>query len=184
MTALAAQLPNLLCVARIALVWPIINGLLAGRFAQALIMLVIAGITDWADGFLARTCNWRTRVGGLLDPLADKILLVGTFLTLTALGLVPLWLTAVVLVRDLVIVTGGLTYQFTVGPVEPEPSKVSRFNTGAQLGFLGLVLAEQVLAGMPLLLLDFAGAAVLVTSSVSGLDYVMRWSRKAVTASP
>ncbi len=175
----AAQIPNLICLARIALVWPIVNALLTGRYVLALVLVAVAGISDSVDGFLAKRFNWRSRVGGLLDPLADKLLLVATFVTLTSTGLVPMWLTAVVILRDLVIVSGGLIYQTVFGPLYPEPSPVSKLNTGVQLFFLCAVIANRGLDLPPAEVLIWSGAAVLVTATVSGLDYVVRWSLKA-----
>lgn len=176
-----AQIPNLICVLRIALVWPIINALVTGRHALALILVAIAGISDFLDGFLAKRFEWRSRLGGLLDPLADKLLLVSTFLTLAYTSLVPVWLAAVVIIRDVVIVTGGLVYQAVIAPVQPEPSRASKFNTAAQLIFVCAVIGNRGF-GLPTAeILIPSGAAVLVTSTVSGLDYVVRWSGRAVS---
>jgi len=178
----AAQIPNLICVLRIALVWPIISALLNSQFVTALLLVAVAGFSDGLDGYLAKRFDWRSRLGGLLDPLADKLLLVSTFVTLTWLGLVPVWLTAVVILRDFVIVSGGLIYQAIVAPVQPEPSRASKFNTGAQLLYICAVIANHGFGAPPPQFLLVAGAAVLVTSTVSGLDYVVRWSGKAARA--
>ena len=96
------------------LVWPIVNALVTDRYVLALVLVAVAGISDGLDGFLAKRFDWRSRLGGLLDPLADKLLLVSTFVTLTFMTLVPVWLTAVVIIRDFVIVSGGLFYQAVV----------------------------------------------------------------------
>ncbi len=178
----AAQIPNAICVLRMLLVWPIVDALVAGRFALALALVGLAGLSDGLDGFLAKRFNWRSRLGGLLDPLADKLLLVSAFLTLSFLALVPLWLTTLVIVRDFVIVSGGLVYQAVVAPVQPEPSPVSKLNTGAQLLFVCAVIANHGFGVPSAALLIPSGAAVLVTSTVSGLDYVVRWSGKAARA--
>lgn len=178
----AAQIPNLICVLRIALVWPIVSALLDSQFVTALVLVAVAGFSDGLDGYLAKRFDWRSRLGGLLDPLADKLLLVSTFVTLTWLGLVPVWLTAVVILRDFVIVSGGLVYQAVVAPVQPEPSRASKFNTGAQLLYICAVIANHGFGAPPPQLILAAGAAVLVTSTVSGLDYVVRWSGKAARA--
>lgn len=178
----AAHIPNLICVLRIALVWPIISALVAGRFVLALLLVAVAGLSDGLDGYLAKRFDWRSRLGGLLDPLADKLLLVSTFVTLAWLGLVPAWLTAVVILRDFVIVSGGLVYQAVVAPVQPEPSRASKLNTGSQLLYVCAVIANHGLGMPPDQFLLVAGAAVLVTSTVSGLDYVVRWSGKAARA--
>lgn len=177
-----AQIPNLICVLRIALVWPIVSALVNGRFVMALVLVAVAGFSDGLDGYLAKRFDWRSRLGGLLDPLADKLLLVSTFVALGWLGLVPVWLTAVVILRDFIIVSGGLVYQAVVGPVEPEPSRVSKLNTGAQLLFVFAVIANHGFDTPPAEFILVAGATVLVTATVSGLDYVVRWSGKAARA--
>lgn len=174
----AAQIPNLICVLRMVLVWPIVDALITGRFVLALVLVAVAGFSDVLDGFLAKRFNWRSRLGGILDPLADKLLLVSTFVTLTYLALVPLWLTAVVIFRDFVIVTGGLIYQAVVGPVQPEPSQASKLNTAAQLFFICAVIGNRGFGLPPAQALLPAGAAVFVTATVSGLGYVLRWSGK------
>lgn len=164
------------------LVWPIVSALLAGRYALALFLVAVAGISDGLDGYLAKRFDWRSRIGGLLDPLADKLLLVSTFVTLAYTSLAPMWLAAVVVIRDIVIVTGGLVYQALFAPVRPEPSRASKLNTAAQLIFVCAVIANRGFGLPPPEFLIPAGAAVLVTSIVSGIDYVVRWSGKAIRA--
>lgn len=178
----ASHIPNLICVLRILLVVPIVISLLDGRFMTALVLIFIAGFSDGLDGFLAKRCNWRTRLGGILDPLADKLLLVAVMLTLTTLNLVPLWLTCVVIGRDVVIVSGAIAYNFLIGPVKPAPTVISKINTMLQLLYIVLVIAQQVFGWLPPIAIVLAGTGVFCTSAVSGLDYVMRWGRKAWSA--
>jgi cardiolipin synthase len=164
------------------LVWPIVIALVTDRYVLALVLVAVAGISDGLDGFLAKRFNWGSRLGGILDPLADKLLLVSTFVTLTFMTLVPVWLTAVVIIRDFVIVTGGVFYQAVVGPVQPEPSRASKLNTLAQLLFICAVIGNRAF-GLPTAdVLIPCGAAVFVTAAVSGLDYVLRWSAKVSSA--
>lgn len=180
----AAHIPNLICVLRILLVPPLAIMLLSARYREALALIVVAGLSDGLDGFLAKRYSWQSRLGGLLDPVADKLLLTVTFVVLAIQGLAPVWLTALVIVRDVVIVSGGVAYQWLVAPVQPEPSRVSKLNTGMQLLFLCLVVTAAAFPGVvPAALIDtsvlVAGAGVLVTGIVSGLDYVLRWSARA-----
>jgi cardiolipin synthase len=180
----AAHIPNLLCVLRILLVPPIALLLLRGQYLAALGVVFVAGLSDGLDGFLAKRYHWQSRLGGLLDPIADKLLLTTTYVALTVQGLVPPWLTTVVIGRDLVIVSGGLAYQWLVRPVQPEPSKASKLNTGTQLLFLVSVIAVAALPGVvpperAAAVLMGLGAAVFVTTTVSGLDYVLRWGQRA-----
>jgi cardiolipin synthase len=166
------------------MVIPTLAALWSARYAEALAWFCLAGLSDGLDGFLAKRFDWRTRLGGLLDPLADKLLLVSVYASLTYFGLVPPWLLGVVLGRDLVIVTGGLVYNTFFGPVQPEPSRVSKLNTLLQLGYAVMVIGRQVFALWPAAAVTAFGAAVFVTSIVSGLDYVIRWSRRAAGQEP
>jgi len=178
----ASYIPNLICVLRILLVVPIVISLLDGQFTTALVLIFIAGFSDGLDGFLAKRCDWRTRLGGILDPLADKLLLVAVMLTLTTLDLVPLWLTCVVIGRDVVIVSGAVAYNFLIGPVKPAPTVISKINTMLQLLYIVLVIAQQVFGWLPPIAIVLTGTGVFCTSAVSGMDYVMRWSRTALSA--
>lgn len=178
----AADIPNLICIVRMLLVWPIVMALLDGRHVLALGLILVAGVSDGLDGFLAKRYNWQSRLGGLLDPLADKLLLVSVFVALSTTGLVPWWLTVVVIARDLIIVSGGVVYQWLVEPVQPKPSLASKINTGIQLLYVLAVISNRTVSMPPPEFLTIAGAAVFVTSTVSGLDYVVRWSGQAIRA--
>ena len=178
----ASHIPNLICVLRIALVVPIVVMLLRGDFFTALLLIFVAGFSDGLDGFLAKRFDWRTRLGGYLDPLADKLLLMVVMVTLTSLGLVPLWLTLVVIGRDVVIVSGAVAYHFLIGTLTASPTGISKLNTALQLLYILMVIAQQAFAMPPDIIVITAGAGVFLTSVVSGIDYVLRWGRKAVTA--
>jgi cardiolipin synthase len=177
-----AYIPNLICVLRILLVIPIVMLLLRGNYQQALLLIVVAGLSDGLDGFLARRFNWTTRIGGLLDPLADKLLFVSVFAALSWSGLVPAWLFLVVIGRDIVIVSGAFAYEFLIGPVEPNPSRVGKLNTVMALLYLLFVMTGQIYAWPPEISILITGAGVFVISLVSGLDYVLTWSRLAIKA--
>lgn len=177
-----SYIPNIICVLRIFLVVPIVITLRDGDFAVALILIFVAGFSDGLDGFLAKRFDWRTRLGGILDPLADKLLLVTVMLTLTSLGLVPVWLTVVVIGRDVVIIGGAIAYNWLIGLVKPAPTIVSKINTMFQLLYIVLVIAQQAFAWPLSITIIMVGTGVFCTSAVSGLDYVMSWSRKAISA--
>ena len=176
-------LPNTLCVLRIALVPPTVWALGAARYRTALALVVLAALTDALDGFLARRFGWGSRVGSILDPLADKVMLVSLFLALGWLGLLPFWLTALVVLRDVVIVVGAIAYQVLVGGLKMEPTVAGKATTAAQLLLLGVVVGR--LAGVPLpegLVVTLIGIAAAVTLW-SGVDYVYRWAQRAIAAS-
>lgn len=178
----ARYIPNAICIMRMLLVVPIVMLLLEQRYLHALVLIVIAGLSDGLDGFLARRYNWATRIGGLLDPLADKLLLVSVFASLAWVGHVPGWLFLVVVGRDLTIVSGGIAYEYLIGRVEPHPSRVGKLNTVVALVYLFLVMTGQVFGWPAAVAVVTAGALVFVVSIVSGLDYVLTWSRLARAA--
>ena len=172
----ASNIPNLICLARIVLVIPIITSLWQERFFLSLLLIVIAGLSDVLDGYLAKKNNWRTYLGAVLDPAADKILLVSLFLTLQSMDLIPLWLTLTVILRDFMIVFGLSLYRYFVGVPQPKPTSISKFNTTLQLAFIIMVIIAQGMQFPFEILSMVCGSLVFVTSILSGLDYWIFWS--------
>jgi len=172
-------LPNLISVVRILLIPPTLYAIAVEAWTVALGLFFFAGFSDGLDGFLAKRFAWQSRLGALLDPAADKLLMAGVFLTLAAVGLVPVWLAAVVIVRDVVIVSGALAYQFLVAPVPGEPTRISKLNTAVELLYVLSVLGHAAFTWPPDITLTVLGAGVLVTAVVSGTDYVLAWARRA-----
>lgn len=173
-------IPNAICIVRIALVPPVILLLLEQRYDLALALFVVAGGSDGLDGFLAKRFNWQTRLGGLLDPIADKLLVSGTFIALGWLGLVPFGVVAIVVGRDVVIVAGAVAWQVLVAPVKGVPSIISKLNTGFQLLFVVAVLTNAAWGWPPAVSLVVLGAACVFSAIVSGMNYVLTWSAMAV----
>jgi cardiolipin synthase len=172
-------LPNAISILRIALIAPILILILQGSFGWALALFWLAGFSDGLDGYLAKRFDWHTRLGALLDPVADKLLVAGLFITLAYTQDIPVWLAAVVIVRDVVIVAGATAYNFFVRPVEGEPTRVSKLNTALQLLFLLFVISRAGFGWPEPIALTVLGASVLVTVVISGIDYVWSWSRRA-----
>ncbi|MCW8918644.1 MAG: CDP-alcohol phosphatidyltransferase family protein [Gammaproteobacteria bacterium] len=175
----ARDIPNLICVLRILLVPPIVMGLLRGEFATVLLLFALAGGSDGLDGFLARRYEWRSRLGAILDPLADKLLMVCTYATLGWLGLLPWWLVALVLGRDGVIVSGALAYHRLCGEIEMAPSRISKANTLLQILLVMLLLLLPLGLAVPGWVMVGMIALVTVTTLLSGGDYVREWGRQA-----
>lgn len=173
------HLPNLISIARVILVGPVIWSLLDGRYELAFWLFVIAGASDGLDGFLAKRFGWSSRVGGILDALADKLLLVSTFVCLWWLALFPLWLVVSVLARDLVIVIGATVYNFRIERVQPEPSLVSKLNTVLQIALAALGMLQLAFGLLPAWLLPGLSLLVMITILLSGIGYVREWSRRA-----
>jgi len=164
---------------RIALVAPILILLLDGQYGWSLLLFCVAGFSDGLDGYLAVRFDWSTRLGGLLDPAADKLLVTGLFVTLAWIGLIPVWLAVVVILRDVVIVSGAIAYNFIVKPVPGEPSRISKLNTALQMLFVVFVLSHAGFDWPDKITLTVLGASILVTVVISGVDYVWSWSRRA-----
>jgi cardiolipin synthase len=175
----ARDIPNLICVIRILLVIPIVVLLLRGEFATVLGLFVLAGASDGLDGFLARHFDWRSRLGAILDPLADKLLMVSTYASLGWLGLLPWWLVGMVLARDAVIISGALAYHRLCGEVEMEPTRISKANTLFQILLVLLVMVVQAGLGAPGWVLDAMVIIVAWTTLLSGGNYVWEWSSRA-----
>jgi cardiolipin synthase len=175
----ARDIPNLITVGRIVLVAPTTWALLQQYYHVALILFFVAGVSDGVDGFLAKQYNWTSRLGALLDPLADKALLVCSYAALTWTGLLPAWLFALVIVRDVVIVGGAVVYHFRVARLEAEPTMISKLNTVMQIVLvLAVILETASLWVQP----GWSGPlvyTVAVTTVWSGIDYVVTWSRRA-----
>jgi cardiolipin synthase len=177
------HIPNALCVLRILLVAPVAYLLSEGEYRLTLWLFALAAFTDGLDGFLAKRFGWMSELGRVLDPLADKILLVGVFITLAVLGDVPLWLAATAVARDVIITAGAITYNALFGYPHGRPTIVSKLNTLCQILYLLLVVASRAGERSPAAVITVLGALVFVTTVVSGLDYVITYSRKAVVAS-
>jgi cardiolipin synthase len=172
-------LPNAISTMRIALVPPILILILQGDYGWALALFWFAGFSDGLDGYLAVRFGWTTRLGGLLDPAADKLLITGLFVTLANTGDIPVWLAAVVILRDVVIVVGALAYNCIVKPVPGEPTRISKLNTALQMIFVLFVLSHAGFGWPDEISITVLGAAILVTVIISGVDYVLSWSARA-----
>jgi len=169
----ALNIPNSLTLLRILLI-PVFVGLLVYRhYDYALGALLVAGLTDALDGTIARVANQRTELGAYLDPLADKLLLTTGFITLSVLGLAPLWVVILVVSRDLILMTGTLLVRLTDSAVDLSPTTLGKGTTLLQLTYVLLVVALTS-RRMDVHLLDpllFTAAGLTLAS---GLHYLYR----------
>lgn len=178
MTALR-HLPNALTFLRLLLVPPLAVLLLRGEYTLALWVAAVAGFTDALDGALARLFGWQSWLGGVLDPLADKLLLVTGYACLWWQDVIPDWLAALVALRDVVIVVGAAVWHRRIARLQPQPSLLGKLTTFMQLIFL---LACLIHVGSRV---EFGGvlpALALLTGLLtvsSGIDYVWRYGRRA-----
>jgi cardiolipin synthase len=174
------HLPNLLTLLRIALVLPVVVLLLREKYGTALLLFTIAGLSDGLDGYLAKRFDWKSRLGAILDPLADKALLVSSYLALAWLGAIPVWLAVAVVTRDVIIVLGGLAYHMLVGRLQLAPANISRLNTLAQLLLVVVVMLDRSIAPLPHWVVAALIYLVLLTTIASGLNYVVVWGQRAL----
>jgi cardiolipin synthase len=165
------NLPNLLTAARIALVPVFVYLLLDGRNGWALLVFLLAAITDGLDGYIARVYHLQTPLGAILDPAADKLLLVTAYLLLAALGRVPLWLTTGIVARDLVLLLGvGLFYRLA-GHLEFSPSLAGKATTAMQLITIVAILLSNFVGPVAVLLRPLYALTLAVTV-LSGVCYL------------
>jgi len=141
---------------------------------------MLAGFSDSLDGYLAKKFDWRTALGGLLDPIADKLLLSVCFIGLAWQAAIPAWLCVLVLGRDIVIVTGAWVWWKTIGPFKPTPSLVSKLTTFFQIVYVALLLANLAFAVIPAIVLLLLLWLVIGFTIISGLDYFIRYGRRAM----
>ena len=175
------QIPNVITTIRILLVAPIAVALAHHQLLIAILLFGIAATSDLADGFLAKRFGWQTELGAVLDPAADKLLLATVFVTLAYLRLVPLWLMAAAVARDAIIVLGALLYRLCFGRLNVRPSVVSKFNTLCQAAFIMAVVGRAEFSTPPAWVAMWLGALVFVTVTVSGIDYVLIYGRRALS---
>jgi len=147
----------------------------------ALALFFAAAVSDGLDGYLAKRFNWTSELGKVLDPLADKLLLITVFVESAWLGLVPWWLTAAVVARDVLIALGALVYRLWFGPLRGRPTILSKINTALQLLYVMLVVLNTAY-GVPMReILDAAAVLALASTVLSGLHYVVSYTRRVWT---
>lgn len=177
------HLPNLITALRILLVLPLCWLIDKGRYDGALAVAAIAGFSDALDGWLAKRYGWQTWIGGMLDPVADKLLLVAAFVWLALAGDMQGWLAALVVGRDVAIVAGAVVYHNLVGQFDAAPSRLSKATTVIQLAFVlsELLRLSQWLV-LPPLLRNVMIATTAAITVASGLHYIVVWGARARVA--
>jgi cardiolipin synthase len=144
-------IPNLLTILRVLLTPLLVIFLLQERLSAALVVFIVAGITDGLDGLIARLYLQKTRLGAFLDPLADKLLLASTYVILAVKNLVPSWLTVIVLSRDVLIVLGVFVLFMQDLPFEIKPTIASKVTTCAQIFTAIVTMASAIATPHPIL---------------------------------
>ena len=177
-----SMLPNVLSVIRIILTVPVVIALLKGQYLLTLLLFLLAGISDALDGWIAKQFSFQTRLGSILDPMADKILLTCTFITLYWVGILPLWLFMLIFVRDVIIVAGALGYflgEMTSDSELLQPTLISKFNTVLQIALVLFLLLIQIYVEFAIFL-EMVFIIVATSTGLSGADYMWLWIKKFI----
>jgi len=180
--------PNLLSFLRIAMVPVFIIAMVEGRPGWALALFGVAGLTDLLDGYLARFYGQQSVLGAYLDPAADKLLLTAAFILLSWPGVhqglpIPVWVTVLVITRDVLIVTIALIVRLVLGITEFPPTRISKWNTSFQI----VVVLVYLLTGLTAAVEPFAGPLLVVMillTAASGLEYGYRFVYRSDDLAP
>jgi len=166
-------IPNLITLFRILLTPLFIIFLIQGNYRKALLVFVLAGVSDMADGLIARTWQQKSLLGSYLDPLADKILMAASFVTLSIYHQIPSWVTVVVLSRDVILALGVLIFRLADVPLVIRPTLSGKWTTTFQLITIGFVLLNKIITFPRLILLGLFWVTAALTI-ISGLQYFYR----------
>ncbi len=167
------NLPNTLTIARIVIIPLFTTAVIYERYNYALCLFVVAALTDAFDGLIARLANQKTELGRFLDPLADKVLLVTTFIVFSINGLIPTWLTITVISRDVIVVTGWMLLYLITNTSSVDPTLTGKAAIAMQLALLCYVLLMENFVSVP----DISYELMWITAAVtviSGLHYIYR----------
>jgi cardiolipin synthase len=166
-------IPNLLSIVRIGLIYPILNSVYVGEYLVGLIYFLAASLTDALDGFLARKMNWFTELGKILDPIADKLLVIGTIFVLWANNFIPLYVFTILIGRDVLILLGAAMHMSLITNDAPSPNILGKITTGSQIFYIAQILILQA-TNFDLHLFWLDWIIVLITAS-SLLVYAFDW---------
>ena len=162
--SLPRSLPNLITAARLALVPFVVWAIVHEAWGTAFLLFALAGASDGIDGFLARRYGLTSRLGAILDPLADKALMLAALGSLTLAGLVPAWFTGLLIARDALVVAAAGLARLAGRSLATPPLAIGKLNTAAQIAFLAWLLGGRALG------IDAAGAEAFAMPALAGLS--------------
>lgn len=170
-----ASLPNFITIARLLLTPVAIIMLADERWLAAFVVFVVAGVSDALDGWLAKTFSLQSELGAVLDPLADKALIMSIYVTLAIMGRAPLWLAILIVSRDALIVGGVSVAWFLGRPMKVRPHVASKITTAAQLALAAVILGGSAfgyrIEALETLLIGSVAALTIASASV----YLLLW---------
>ena len=180
-------LANWLTIFRIVLIPVFVSLLVYRRVVIALSVFFLASLTDMLDGYIARNRGRQTRLGAFLDPMADKLLLTASFVTLTYLKALPFWITALVMSRALLLLLGAVLIHMTGGQIHPAPTLAGKATTLFQMATVLAAMLTRYFQMPPVIRNALIGSTAALTLA-SGIQYLMQGTRflngPATTAKP
>ena len=172
-------IPNMLSLIRIGMVYPILLWIANEEFLNALALFIVASLSDALDGFLARRYNWHTSLGKLLDPIADKALLIGTIIILWISGNIPLIVVILFLLRDVLILIGA-AFQMTVYEAStPSPNFLGKVTTISQIIYLVLIFSEIIIPEV--MLPELIHYLISAITMLSLIVYAKEWINSTIS---
>lgn len=175
-----SNIPNLITLGRFIVVVPMVYFLIDKSYGAALLLFIFAGVSDGLDGYLAKRYHWESRLGSILDPLADKALLVSCYAVLAWQEHIAIWLVIFIVIRDLLIISGATAYHFIYGYVEMRPSIISKINTFFQITLVVVVLFNLAIFESLVVVKNILIYVVGFTTLYSGSEYVYTWGKLAL----
>ena len=173
--SLIRHIPNLLTLLRMTAAPALILCLTDRNYGLGAMLFLVAAVTDALDGWIAKKFDCVTQLGAILDPIADKMLIITAYIVLSLLGDIPLWLVLIVGFRDLGIVGGYLILQIIRTEMPPQPSILSKLNTVAQIAFVLLVMVNRISWVSLSEIVAVVLWLVTITTILSGIHYMYRW---------
>lgn len=171
-------IPNALTLMRCLLVAPIAWFIYQQQFFAALCTFGFASFTDGLDGFLARRYQWQSALGAFLDPMADKLLMLVSYLALVSAGLIPVWLMLTVVCRDSILVIGAALFRWLKGPYKVTPSIAGKISTFTQILLVLWILVSQAFTLDGEMITHIIVLLTMIFTTYSGVEYVMVWWQK------
>ena len=143
-------------------------------------LFFIAGISDGIDGYLARKFSWQSELGSILDPLADKLLMLVLYVMLAYKDIIPDWLALLVVARDIIIILGAMSYHWITRELNITPLISSKINTAFQITFVIALMFDRAIAPLSEILIYLLQLGVIFTTAYSGISYVIRWTQYTI----
>ncbi|MFA5958943.1 MAG: CDP-alcohol phosphatidyltransferase family protein [Tatlockia sp.] len=176
-------IPNALTLLRLVLIAPFLVFLYHHEYLKAFVIFVFSGFTDGLDGWLARHFHCQTALGSFIDPLADKLLIASSFISLALIGILPWWLVVLVFLRDLTISLGVVAwFWFIQRKLHFKPTLMSKVNTTLQLALVSFCLFELAFYEFNPFWINVLIFVTAITTTATYIDYVLTWGKKAYSA--